>query len=114
MKTLSKIILGSIGGTIALASAAMPAQAQWNRYDRHRGSSRAVNSCVMEAQRYSRGGRVRVQDVDRRGGDRFRVRGVVQTRFGGYGRNRWGERRFTCTAAGWGRVTNFKFNGRRW
>jgi hypothetical protein len=115
MKTFGKFILGAIGGTLALGTTAAPAQAQWNRYDHYRGgSNRAVNACVYEAQRYSRGGRVRVFDVDRKSRDRFRIKGVVSSRYGGYGRNRHGDRRFTCVARGYGRITHFSFNRGRW
>ena len=58
-----------------------------NRY-RYRDDYRAaVNSCAYEAQRYARGGRVSISQVGRTGRNSYRVRGVVDSGFGGYGYN---------------------------
>ena len=107
-------------------------------YDRYRGGyTAAVNSCAYHAERMARG-QVRITDVDRSGRDRFRVRGVVETGYGGgYGRydrydrydrrydrydrrsDRYGRygrydrydrdrEDFTCYARGNGRITDFR------
>ena len=93
-----------------------------NRYRYRDGYSTAVNACGYEAQRYGRG-RVQITDVNRRGNDSYRVRGVIT---GGYDRyDRGYDRRydrdygrydydrgdrdgFTCTARGNGRITDFR------
>lgn len=118
-----------LGGIAAVASAL---DRDGGRYgygyrDRYRdGYSNAVNSCGREAERIGRG-RVRITDVDRTGGDRYRVRGVVEADYGydrgygydrrydrGYDRNygydrfgRDGREDFTCHARGNGRITDF-------
>src|SRR5688500_18923526 len=46
-----------------------------NRY--RDGYTTAVNACGREADRYGRG-RVQITDVDRRGNDSYRVRGVIE------------------------------------
>ena len=92
--------------------------------DRYRdGYSLAVNSCGREAERYGQGGNVRITDVDRNGGDRYRVEGVVENGYGGYGTRydrgydrRYDGReyardygdRFTCVAYGNGRIADFR------
>jgi hypothetical protein len=100
--------------------------------DRYRNDYRdnygaAVNSCGAEAQREGQGGRVRITDVSRSGGDRYRVEGVVESGYGGgyggrYDRNdgrdggRYDSReysrdygeRFTCVAFGNGRIADFR------
>jgi len=76
-----------LGGIAAIASAL---DRDGNRYgydyrDRYRGGyDYAVQSCAQEAQRMGRG-QVRITDVDRTGNDRYRVRGVVQAGYNGYG-----------------------------
>ena len=118
-----------LGGIAAIASAIGN---DGNRYgygyrNRYRdGYSAAVQACGYEAERYSRG-QVRITDVDRRGNDSYRVRGVVE---GGYDRyDRGYDRRrdrdygrydydrndrdgFTCIARGNGRVQDFRLNDR--
>ena len=68
-----------IGGIAAIASALGRDGDRYgydNRY-RYRNDYRsAVNTCGYQAERYARGGRVSVTDVDRRGNG-SRVRGVV-------------------------------------
>ncbi|HEY5724314.1 MAG TPA: hypothetical protein VIT45_18535 [Allosphingosinicella sp.] len=86
----------------------------------------AVNACGREAERYGRG-QVQITDVDRRGNNSYRVRGVIQAGYDrydrgydrrydrDYGRNDYdrGDRDgFTCTVRGNGRITNFKVNDR--
>ena len=95
-----------------------------NRY--RDGYTYAVNACGREAERYGRG-QVQITDVDRRGNDSYRVRGVINAGYDRYDRgyDRRGDRDygrydydrgdrdgFTCTARGNGRVTNFKVNDR--
>ncbi|HEY0112752.1 MAG TPA: hypothetical protein VGB59_06320 [Allosphingosinicella sp.] len=112
-----------LGGIAAVASAI---ERDFGRYgygsrDRYRdGYSAAVNSCGYEAERMARG-RVRITDVDRTGGDRYRVRGVVEAdyrysdraydRYGRYDRyDRYDRSRredFTCYARGDGRIYDF-------
>ena len=87
--------------------------------DRYRGGyNYAVQACANEAQRMGRG-RVQITDVDRTGNDRYRVRGLVQGGYGGYGYDRYdrgyggydrgyGRDDFTCTARGNGRITDFR------
>ncbi|HYI39419.1 MAG TPA: hypothetical protein VE053_03785 [Allosphingosinicella sp.] len=75
----------------------------------------AVQSCAREAQRMGRG-QVQILDVDRAGNDRYRVRGIVQSGYGGgyggydrYDRyDRGGRDDFTCVARGNGRITDFR------
>lgn len=108
-----------IGGIAAIA-AALDRDGRSYGYGyrtRYRGDyTTAVNACAYEADRYSRG-RVRITDVDRRGGYRYRVRGVIEkggyNRYYGFGYDRYSHRAaraFTCTARGDGRVTNFRLN----
>ena len=114
-----------LGGVAAIASAL---DRDGSRYgygyrDRYRGGyNYAVQACASEAQRMGRG-RVQIVDVDRVGNDRYRVRGLVQGGYGGYGYDRGGYDRydrndrydrgygrddFTCTARGNGRITDFR------
>lgn len=125
-----------VGGIAAIASALSRDRYDYDGYgyghryrDRYRGGySNAVNACAYQAQRYSRG-QVRIVDVDRRGGDRFRIRGVIESGYGGYDRydrydrhdhyDRYDRRggydrydrgrSFTCTARGSGRIQSFRF-----
>jgi len=129
-----------VGGIAAIASALNRDRGRYGYndrygYDGYNNGYRyrdnyigAVNACARYADRY--GGGVRILDVDRRGSNRFRVRGVIEDRFGGYGYNNryggynrynrynggnYGNRSFSCTATEYGRVTNFDLNGRnRW
>ena len=119
-------ILGGIAAITAAIKGDSSRYGYGNRYRYRDGYSNAVNACGYEAQRYGRGG-VQITDVDRRGNDSYRVRGVIN---GGYDRyDRGYDRRydrdygrydydrgdrdgFTCTARGNGRVTNFRVNDR--
>ena len=56
-----------------------------NRYRYRNDYQAAVNACGYEAERYARGGQVSVVDVDRRGYDSYRVRGVIDAAYGSYG-----------------------------
>lgn len=53
----------------------------------------AVNACGYEAERYAQGGRVSVTEVDRRGSNSYRVRGVVDAAYNGnvYGNGSYGR-----------------------
>lgn len=135
MSKLLKIM--ACAATVGLLAVSTAAPAQFSRY--RGGSDEAVRACAHFAQRY--GGRVRIADIDRRGYDRYRVHGYIQRggydrydrydRYGGYDRynrgdpydrygggygyNRGHGRSFSCTATGYGRVTDFDVNGRdRW
>ena len=118
-----------IGGIAAIASAIGRDSDRYgygNRY-RYRDNYRdAVNACAYEAERYGRG-RVQVTDVERRGNNSYRVRGVIEAGYDRYDRGydrryerdygRWDSDRydrdgFTCTARANGRVTNFRVNDR--
>ena len=107
-----------IGGIAAIASAI--GSSNRDRYDdrygtygygygdRGYGEGAAVNACSAEAGRFGRG-QVRITDVDRRGNDRYRVRGVVDGYGGGGGYYNRGYDRigFDCDAYGNGRITDF-------
>ena len=88
----SDIITGVavLGGIAAIASAL---GRDGNRYgygnrDRYRDDYRsAVNACTNEAQRYGQGGQVNITDIERRGSDSYRVRGVIDAGYNTYGRN---------------------------
>lgn len=119
-------ILGGIAAITAAINGDGSRYGYGNRYRYRDGYTNAVNACGYEAERYGRG-RVQILDVDRRGNDSYRVRGVIQ---GGYDRyDRGYDRRydrdygrydydrrdrdgFTCTARGSGRITNFRVNDR--
>jgi hypothetical protein len=135
-----------IGGVAAIA-AALSRDGNSYGYDyrsRYRGGyTAAVSACGYQAERYGRG-RVQIVDVDRRGNDRFRVRGVIDGGNSGYGNygaavgydrydrddrygygddnrygydrsDRYGRMSFSCTARGNGRVTDFDIDrGARW
>lgn len=118
-------ILGGIAAITSAFSRDAYRYGYGNRYRYRDGYQNAVNSCGYEAERAGRG-RVRITDVDRVGSDRFRVRGVVESNYGGYGgyggyydrydrgyayNGGYGER-FVCTARGSGRITNFRLNDR--
>ena len=118
-----------LGGIAAIAAAVGNDGSRYGygqRYRYRNGYSAAVNACGYQAQRYGRG-QVQILDVDRRGGDSYRVRGVISggyDRYDGgfdrrydrdYGRNDFdrGDRDgFSCTALGNGRVVNFRINDR--
>ena len=123
-----------LGGIAAIASAMDRDGRSYgynNRY-RYRDDYRnAVNACAYEAERYARGGRISITDVDRRSSRSYRVRGVIDGFGGGYGRgdrydrydrydrrDRYdrggygGRTAFACTARNNGRVTDFDVN--RW
>lgn len=108
-----------IGGIAAIASALSRDGSRYGYHNRYRyrdGYRYAVNSCANEADRYR--GRVRITDVDQTGGNRFRVRGVIER--GGYYDDRYdrgygyarpyGEA-FTCVAFGNGRIRDFRIRG---
>jgi hypothetical protein len=131
-----------IGGVVAAADAIGNAGRGYGRYDRYdrydrygrydrydrygRGEEGAIRACAYEAERYGRG-RVQITDVDRRGYNGYRVRGVIS---GGYDRyDRGYDRRydrdygrydydrrdrdsFTCTARSDGRITDFRLRDR--
>jgi len=119
-----------LGGIAAITSAIGRDNGRYgygygNRY--RSGYNYAVQACAQEAQRMGRG-RVQIIDVDRAGNDRYRVRGIVEAGYGGYGggydrgydrdygrydRGGYGYGRdgrddFTCTARGNGRITDFR------
>ncbi len=72
------------------------------------GYGAAANSCGAEAQRYARGGQVRIRDVDQVSGGRFRVRGTFdELRHDRYGRVRVEREGFSCLAFGDGRILDF-------
>jgi hypothetical protein len=118
-----------LGGIAAVASAVdRDGRSYGYGYrDRYRdGYSNAVNACGREAERYGRG-RVQITDVDRRGNDSYRVRGVIAGGYDAYDRgydrrsdrdygrydyDRGDRDGFTCTARGSGRVTNFRVSDR--
>jgi hypothetical protein len=112
-----------IGGIAAITSAIGRDDGRYgygygNRY--RSNYNYAVQACANEAQRMGQG-RIQVTDVDRVGNDRYRVRGLVQSGYGGgYGYDRGGYDRydrydrgygrddFTCIARGNGRITDFR------
>ena len=80
-------VLGGIGAI--LSALGRDGSRYGNGYgynDRYRDDYRnAVNACASEAQR--RGGQVNVTEVERRGYDSYRVRGVIEAGYGNYNRN---------------------------
>lgn len=142
----SDIITGVaiLGGIAAIASALDRDGDRYGYNSRYRyrdGYTAAVNSCGYEAERYARGGRVNVTEVDRRSSG-YRVRGWIDSgyaygseygrydrryddrydrrydrryddRYSSYGRD--ARVAFTCSARTNGRVTDFRVNnGYRW
>ena len=119
-----------IGGIAAIASA-LGRDGDRYGYDnrsRYRNDYRsAVNTCGYQAERYARGGRVSVTDVDRRGNG-YRVRGVVDNgggydRYGrndryGYGYDRYDRYdarvAFSCDTDRYGRIRDFDVNRSNW
>jgi hypothetical protein len=119
-------ILGGIAAVTAAINNDGSRYGYGNRYRYRNDYTYAVNACGREAERYGRG-QVQITDVDRRGNDSYRVRGVIQAGYDrydrgydrrydrDYGRNDYdrGDRDgFTCTARGNGRVTNFRLSDR--
>ena len=117
-----------IGGIAAIASALGRDNDRYghSRYQYRDNYSDAVNTCGYQAQRYARGGRISVTDVDRRGNG-YRVRGVVDgvngydryDRYGQYDRydryNRYDARvAFSCDTDRYGRVRDFDVNRSNW
>ena len=77
-----------IGGLAAILGAFNRDGARYGYDSRYRyrdDYQNAVNACAYEAERYGRGARVSVTDVDRRGYDNYRVRGVIDAGYGNYG-----------------------------
>ena len=119
-------VLGGIAAVTSAISNDGHRYGYGNRYRYRDGYTSAVQACGYQAQRYGRG-RVQITDVDRRGGDSYRVRGIVA---GGYDRyDRGYDRRydrdygrydydrgdrdsFTCLARGNGRVIDFRLSDR--
>ena len=87
-----------------------------SRYQNHYQA--AVNACGYQAQRYSQGGQVSVTDIDRRGNDSYRVRGVIDAGYGsygnqGYGNQRYGNQRYGNQAYGrYDRRANNRYDNR--
>ena len=118
-----------VGGIAAIVSALGRDGDRYGYDSRYRyrdDYSAAVNACGYQAERYGRG-RVSVTDVDRRGSNSYRVRGVIQgsdyaynrgydSRYGrDYGYDRYGrgdQLSFSCTARSNGRVTDFDIDRR--
>ncbi len=122
----SVAILGGISAVTSALDRDFGRYGFGGRYRYRDGYTTAVNSCGNEAERIGRG-RVRITDVERTGGDHYRVRGVVEADGLGYGRydendrydgydsydryghsNRYGSDGFTCYARGSGRITDFR------
>ncbi len=115
------IITGvAVVGGIAAIVAALSNDRNRYGYDsrtRYRDDYRtAVNACAYQAERYARGGRVNVTDIDRRSNGRYRVRGVIDAGYGygnynrydRYASNRYNPRiGFKCDVRANGRVTDF-------
>jgi hypothetical protein len=134
-----------LGGIAAISSALQRDGYQYgynNRYRYRDAYSQAVNACGYQAERYGRGGRISVTDVNRRGSG-LRVRGVIDAGYnGGYGYDRgygyddrrygydnrrygYGDRYsgynrygaqtvFTCHTDRYGRVRDFDVNRYRY
>lgn len=124
-----------IGGIAAIASAIGRDGNRYgytNRYQYRDDYTNAVNACGYEAERYGRGGRISVTDVDRRGNG-YRVRGVVDAGYNnGYGYDPYGAGRygydngrysgynryaqqvgFSCSTDRYGRIRDFDVNRAR-
>lgn len=109
-------VLGGIAAITSALSRDVSRYGYSNGYRYRDGYRYAVNSCAYQAERYGRG-QVRILDVDQTGGDRFRVRGVIENGGGyydrydrGYGYDRSYGERFTCVAYGNGRIRDFRLN----
>ena len=109
-------VLGGVAAVIAAIDRDGGRYGYDNRYRYRDGYSTAVNACGYQAERAGRGN-VRIIDVDRKSRDRYKVTGVVENRYGGYGYDRYDRRynsrsygeRFTCVAYGNGRISEFRF-----
>ena len=123
-----------LGGIAAIASAFGRDGSRYgygNQYRYRNDYQHAVNACAYEAERFGQGGRVSVVDIDRRGANSYRVRGVIDAGYnsfgggyGAYGYDRYGRNdrygyggynqrvAFACTARGNGRVTDFDLDRR--
>ena len=119
-------ILGGIAAVTAAINNDGSRYGYGNRYRYRNDYTYAVNACGREAERYGRG-QVQITDVDRRGNDSYRVRGVIQAGYDRYDRgydrrsdrdygrydyDRGDRDGFTCTARGNGLVTNFRLSDR--
>jgi hypothetical protein len=119
-------ILGGIAAVTAAISNDGNRYGYGNRYRYRNDYTYAVNACGREAQRYGRG-QVQITDVDRRGNNSYRVRGVIQAGYDRYDRgydrrsdrdygrydyDRRDRDGFTCTARSNGRITNFRVSDR--
>jgi hypothetical protein len=124
-------VLGGIAAIVAALDRDGNRYGYDNRYRYRNDYTSAVNACGYEAQRYGRGARVSITDIDRRSSGRsYRVRGVIDAgydsfsrysndrygrygnygSYGSYGRygNAYGQRaEFACTARYDGRITDF-------
>ena len=77
-----------LGGIAAIMSALNRDGGRYgydSRYRYRNDYQNAVNACGYEAERYGRGGRVSVTDIDRRGSNSYRVRGVIDAGYDNYG-----------------------------
>jgi hypothetical protein len=119
-------ILGGIAAVTAAINNDGYRYGYGNRYRYRNDYTYAVNACGREAERYGRG-QVQITDVDRRGNNSYRVRGVIQAGYDRYDRgydrrsdrdygrydyDRGDRDGFTCTARGNGRITNFRLSDR--
>jgi hypothetical protein len=136
-------VLGGIAAIVAALDNDGDRYGYDNRYRYRNDYTNAVNSCGYEAERYGRGGQVRITDVDRRSSNSYRVRGVIDAgyaysgnsynRYGSYDRygryyptgrygnySRYGnygynqQVAFACTARANGRVTDFDIDRYRY
>lgn len=119
-------ILGGIAAVTAAINNDGYRYGYGNRYRYRNDYTYAVNACGREAERYGRG-QVQITDVDRRGNNSYRVRGVIQAGYDRYDRgydrrydrdygrydyDRGDRDGFTCTARGNGRITSFRLSDR--
>lgn len=126
-------VLGGIAAIVAAMSNDGNRYGYDNQYRYRDDYTSAVNACGYEAERYGRGGQVRITDIDRRSRNAYRVRGVIDAGYNAYGRygntysrygsyDRYGrnarygydgyggsrqQASFACTARYDGRVTDF-------
>ncbi len=76
-----------LGGIAAITRALGQDGGRYGYDDRYRyrdDYTQAVNACGQQAERYGQGGRISVTEVDRRGSNSYRVRGVIDA---GYATN---------------------------
>jgi hypothetical protein len=115
-------ILGGIAAIAAAIDRDRRSYGYRGRFRYRNAYRNAVNACAFEAERFGRGG-VRITYVDRRGANRYRVKGIIRRGFGmrydrwGSEYRRWGmdrsrNRYFACTARGNGRILDFDLSGR--